>query len=110
MKSIKTNIGSTVDFPAELGCCVQIEEKQIAIYYVPDTQQQWFAIDNFNPQNQRMVLSRGIIGSEKGIPFVACPLHKHRYSLIDGTCLTDKNYKVASYEILEECGKVFVCL
>jgi len=108
MTSTKTQVGTTADFQPELGVCVKIEGKQIAVYYIPSTDQQWFAIDNFNPQNQRMVLSRGIIGSDEGIPFVACPLHKYRYALTDGKCLTDDTYQVSTYVVSVEGENVYI--
>ena len=110
MTSTKIHVGTTADFPAELGVCVQAEDQQIALFFIPHLEPQWFAISNYNPQNQRMVLSRGIIGSEDGIPFVACPLHKYRYALTDGHCLTDESYQVPSYEVSIENEKVFVTL
>ena len=102
MTLTKTSLGPLSDFTAELGSCVKVEGKQIAIFYLPETEQTWFAIDNFNPQNERMVLSRGIVGDSDGVPFVACPLHKYRYSLIDGSCLTDDSYSVNTYELCVE--------
>lgn len=108
MTLTKTIIGTLADFPAELGTCVKIDDKQIAVFYLPNTEQQWFAIDNFNPQNQRMVLSRGIVGDQDGVPFVACPLHKYKYSLLDGSCLTDGQYSVQCYEVVLDDDKVFL--
>ncbi len=110
MTSTKINVGTTADFSAELGTCIQAEDQQIALFFIPNSEQQWFAISNYNPQNQRMVLSRGIIGSEDGTPFVACPLHKYRYALTDGRCLTDETYEVPTYEVSIEGENVFVSL
>ena len=108
MTATKLAIGKTADFSAELGMCIKAEGKQIAVFFVPDTEQQWFAIDNYNPQNQRMVLSRGLVGDEEGIPFVACPLHKYRYSLKDGNCLTDEQYSIQTYAVSIENDEVFI--
>lgn len=108
MTLTKTRIGSVSDFPSYLGICVKVEDKQIAVYYLPETEQQWFAIDNYNPQNRRMVLSRGIIGDTEGTPFVACPLHKYRYALTDGSCLTDEQYSVSTYPVVVEGDEVYL--
>jgi len=70
-----TNIGSAEEFPLDLGSCVLVEETQVAIFQIED-EQQWYAVQNFNPQNERMVLSRGIVGDEEGTPIIICPLHK----------------------------------
>ena len=108
MTTTPVSIGNVADFRPHLGICVKVSGRQIAVFYLPDTQQQWFAIDNFNPQNQRMVLSRGITGDQDGEPFVACPLHRYRYSLIDGKCLTDETYKVSTYLVELDNGTVIL--
>lgn len=108
MSNSRINIGSPADFAPELGECVQVGEKQIAVFHLPNTEQKWFAIDNLNPQNERTVLSRGIVGSEGETPYVACPLHKYRYSLIDGSCLTDDQYSVGNYQVEVEGEQVFL--
>ena len=108
MTSTKVNIGTTADYPAELGNCVQIDGKQIAVFYLPNTEQQWFSVDNFNPQNQRMVLSRGITGDQDGTPIIICPLHKYRYSLLDGSCLTDESYSISTYKVIVEGEEVYL--
>jgi len=105
----RIKLGSTADFTPELGSCVKVGNKQIAVFYLPNTEQQWFAVDNYNPQNDRVVLSRGIVGDEDNIPYVACPLHKHRFSLLDGTCLTDDQYKINHYKVEVEEDIVFLC-
>lgn len=108
MTTTQTNIGPVSEFPAHLGQCVKVGETQIAVFYLPDSEQKWFAVQNFNPQNQRMVLSRGIVGDEKGIPFIACPLHKYKYSLIHGECLTDTQYSLTTYNLTIEGDHVFL--
>lgn len=108
MKLNRINIGQLADFTPELGACVKVGDKQIAVFYLPTTEKKWFAVDNYNPQNGRVVLSRGIIGTEGDIPYVACPLHKYRYSLIDGTCLTDEQYSISHYQVEEEEGDLYL--
>ncbi|MFC5049327.1 nitrite reductase small subunit NirD [Rubritalea spongiae] len=102
-----TKIGPTSNFPEHLGSCVKVNGTQIAIFNIP-TEQKWYAVQNFNPQNQRMVLSRGLTGDADGEPIVICPLHKYRYSLISGECLTDSAYKLDTYPIREEEGELLV--
>ena len=79
-------VGTTHDFPQDMGSCVKIADQQIAIFRIAESsdQDQWFAVQNLNPYNQRMVLSRGIVGSTEHGPKVACPLHKNPFSLKDG--------------------------
>ena len=39
-----------------------------------------------------MVLARGLIGDQQGVPKVACPLHKKNFSLTDGDCRFDARF------------------
>jgi len=55
-----TKIGSSEQFPEDLGSCVLVDGVQIAVFNLNDDQK-WYAVQNFNPQNERMVLSRGIV-------------------------------------------------
>jgi NAD(P)H-dependent nitrite reductase small subunit len=74
------------DLVADSGVCALVEERQVALFYVPD-QRRVYAIDNFDPVGQANVLSRGLIGSEGDCLFVASPLYKERYCLDSGVCL-----------------------
>lgn len=106
-ESTWTNVGPISNFPLNLGSCVKVGGKQIAIFNMP-TEQKWYAVQNFNPQNQRMVLSRGLTGDAAGEPIVICPLHKYRYSLVSGACLTDNSYGLETFPIKEENGELFI--
>ena len=102
-----TSLGDINQFPLHLGTCVKVNDTQIAIFHLP-TVDQWYAVQNYNPINQRMVLSRGLVGDEKGVPYVACPLHKHHYCLETGICLTDSNHKLETFPIKEENGELMI--
>ena len=104
-----TNIGDVDSFPLNLGTCVKVKDTQIAVFNLP-TDGKWYAVQNYNPINQRMVLSRGIVGDENGVPYVACPLHKHHYSLETGICLTDPSYTLKTFPIKEENGKLLLAV
>lgn len=49
-----------------------------------------YAIDNRDPFSGAAVLSRGLVGSADGRPFVASPLLKQRFDLETGRCLDDE--------------------
>ncbi|MGJ8656350.1 MAG: nitrite reductase small subunit NirD [Akkermansiaceae bacterium] len=102
-----TQIGSVAEFPANFGSCVKVNDTQVAVFNLP-TEKKWYAVQNFNPQNERMVLSRGILGDQDGVPIVICPLHKYRYSLDSGQCFTDEQYSLKVYEVKEEQGALWV--
>ena len=102
-----TCIGETDNFPMNLSTCVKVNDIQIAVFQLP-TEKKWYAVQNYNPINQRMVLSRGLVGDSKGEPYVACPLHKHHYSLETGACMTVSNYELQTFEIKEDGGKLML--
>jgi nitrite reductase (NADH) small subunit len=56
------------------------------------------AIANQDPFTGAYVLSRGLLGSAAGRPFVASPLLKQRFDLATGQCLDDENVTVAAYK------------
>ncbi|WP_267245027.1 nitrite reductase small subunit NirD [Streptomyces sp. PR69] len=53
-----------------------------------------YAIDNRDPFTGAQVLSRGLLGSAQGRPFVASPLLKQRFDLESGRCLDDDEVTV----------------
>ena len=58
-----------------------------------------YAIDNRDPFTGAQVLSRGLIGSADGRPFVASPLLKQRFDLETGRCLDDDEVTVTVYPV-----------
>lgn len=58
-----------------------------------------YAIDNRDPFSGAQVLSRGLLDSSAGRPFVASPLLKQRFDLETGRCLDDESVSVTAYEV-----------
>ncbi|MFD5764907.1 nitrite reductase small subunit NirD [Streptomyces sp. NPDC127049] len=58
-----------------------------------------YAIDNRDPFTGAQVLSRGLIGTADGRPFVASPLLKQRFDLETGRCLDDDEVAVEVYPV-----------
>ena len=58
-----------------------------------------YAVDNRDPFGGAAVLSRGLIGTHQGRPFVASPLLKQRFDLVSGRCLDDESVRIATYEV-----------
>ena len=103
-----TAVGSVEDFTENMGGCVKLNGKQIAIFNLKN-KTEWYAIQNLCPHDQRMVLSRGLIGDKGSEPKVACPLHKHNFSLKTGKHLSEGNIAdVATFPVKVEDGKVFL--
>ncbi|KUN39569.1 nitrite reductase small subunit NirD [Streptomyces longwoodensis] len=58
-----------------------------------------YAVDNRDPFAGAAVLSRGLLGTHRGRPYVASPLLKQRFDLLDGRCLDDETVRVRTYEV-----------
>lgn len=100
-------VGSVGDFPIDGGACIQYKQKQIAVFHFGRLNK-WYACQNLCPHKLEMVISRGMIGDQKGIPKVACPLHKKTFSLEDGSNLNGEDYSIAVYPVKIEGEKVYI--
>ncbi|MER7760280.1 nitrite reductase small subunit NirD [Streptomyces sp. NPDC097619] len=58
-----------------------------------------YAIANRDPFTGAQVLSRGLLGSAEGRPFVASPLLKQRFDLETGRCLDDAEVAVRTFPV-----------
>ncbi|MER5930698.1 nitrite reductase small subunit NirD [Streptomyces sp. NPDC002054] len=58
-----------------------------------------YAIANRDPFTGAQVLSRGLLGTAAGRPFVASPLLKQRFDLESGCCLDDEEVAVPTYPV-----------
>jgi len=97
------------DVPENGGACVKLGNEQIAIFNFT-RRTEWFATQNLCPHKQQMVLSRGMIGStgDDCDPKVACPFHKKTFSLLTGECLTGEDYRIRTYPVKVDDGKVYI--
>ncbi len=81
------------DLSKNSGICALLtingQEQQVAIYYLPDTEQKVFALGNWDPIGEANVMSRGIIGNVGDELVVASPLYKQHFSLVSGQCLEE---------------------
>lgn len=83
-------ICSATDLIENSGVCALIDEAQVALFYLPDTEQKVFALSNWDPIGKANVMSRGIIGNVGDELVVASPLYKQHFSLITGQCLEEE--------------------
>jgi len=95
-------------YPAT-GVCALIDGKQVAIFR-PRDDQQVFAMDNMDPFARSNVLSRGILCEHKDQLWVASPLKKQRFNLIDGSCLENDQVSVSTYKTRIKEGNIEVRL
>ncbi|MCL5128203.1 MULTISPECIES: nitrite reductase small subunit NirD [unclassified Algibacter] len=99
--------GAVADFFENGGGCVKYKGKQIAVFNFTRTKQ-WFACQNVCPHKMEMVLSRGMLGDDKGVPKVACPLHKKTFSLETGENLNGDLDAIATYPVKIEEENVYI--
>ncbi|MFB4265229.1 nitrite reductase small subunit NirD [Nonomuraea sp. GTA35] len=93
----------------ERGVCALVEGTQVAIFRTYDDD--LYALGNLDPFSGAYVLSRGIVGTRKGEPTVASPLHKQVFSLVTGRCLDDEAVSVPVYSVrVGDGGRVEVSL
>ncbi|WP_428355036.1 nitrite reductase small subunit NirD [Methyloprofundus sp.] len=97
------------DLQPDSGVCALVEDKQIAIFYMPKDNA-LYAINNYDPFGKVHVLSRGLIGDIKGEPMVASPLYKQHFSLKTGICFEDETVKNETYAIRIENNRVEISL
>ncbi|MFF1463826.1 nitrite reductase small subunit NirD [Streptomyces sp. NPDC058330] len=71
--------------------------RQVALF--TDRAGRVYAIGNRDPFTGAYVLSRGLVGSADGRPFVASPLLKQRFDLATGVCLDDDGVRVPVYAV-----------
>ncbi|QKV95092.1 nitrite reductase small subunit NirD [Streptomyces sp. NA02950] len=68
---------------------------QVAVFL--DRAGRTYAVGNRDPFTGAYVLSRGLLGTAGGRPFVASPLLKQRFDLETGRCLDDETVTVTAY-------------
>jgi nitrite reductase (NADH) small subunit len=71
-------------------------------------EEQLFAIDNYDPNSNAAVLSRGLVGSLGERIVVASPIYKHHFDLQTGECLEAPAHSVSSFPVRVENGTVWV--
>ncbi|MEJ5350931.1 MAG: nitrite reductase small subunit NirD [Melioribacteraceae bacterium] len=98
---------SVDDVPENGGVCIKYEDKQIAVFNFT-SRGEWYAVQNLCPHKNQLALSRGIIGDKNGEPKIACPFHKKNFSLISGCNLDGEYYKIDTYPVKIENGKVYI--
>lgn len=97
-KSHWTPLCGKTDLIPGSGVCALIEGRQVALFYLPEDDRV-YAIDNHDPIGGANVLSRGIVGSIGDEPVVASPLYKQHFSLVDGRCLEDDQYRLSVWQV-----------
>lgn len=85
-----------------------VDGKQIAIFYLPATEQKIFALDNWDPIGKAFVMSRGIVGDVKGEPVVASPLYKQHFCLSTGQCIEQPDVSLSTWSVKVEQDEIWI--
>ncbi|HUG85976.1 MAG TPA: nitrite reductase small subunit NirD [Euzebya sp.] len=92
----------------ESGVAVRLDGHPVAIFRLRDDRV--LAVDHTDPFTGSNVIARGIVGEHGGVPTVASPLHKQRFSLLDGACLDDDDVRLGHHPTTVINGVVQVAL
>lgn len=90
----------------ERGASALVHGHAVAIFRTADDKV--YALGNHDPFDRTALLSRGIVGSREGVPFVGSPRHRHAFDLRTGLCLDDEHVSVPSYDVRVLEGVVLV--
>jgi len=90
----------------DTGVCALLNGRQVAVFRVG--RERLFAIDNYDPNSNAAVLSRGLVGSLGERVVVASPIYKHHFDLQTGECLEAPAHSVSSFPVRVENGTVWV--
>ena len=94
-----TTLGRLSDLIPGSGVGARFGDRQVALFLVPELDNEIFAVDNYCPISGVNIIARGIVGDIQGEPVVATPLYKKHFSLRDGRCLEVEGQKLPTYAV-----------
>lgn len=107
----KQKICTVADLVENSGVCalatVAGEDQQIALFYLPNTDQKVYGIGNWDPIGNANVLSRGLIGNIGEALVVSSPLYKQHFSLTTGQCL-EEDASVKTFDVSIEDNNIML--
>lgn len=101
-----TSICRYADLTPGRGVAALVDGVQIAVFRT--TTGELYATGNRDPYSGAYVISRGITGSNDGVPTVASPMYKHVFDLRSGACLDDPAVALPTYPVRRYRGLVWV--
>ncbi len=102
-------VGAVNDFPRDGGRAIKHGDCEIAVFRF-DSRGEWYATQNTCPHRREAILARGLLGDQKGVPKVVCPMHKKTFSLESGECLSGESLSVEVFPVRVEGNDVSVKL
>ena len=104
-----TRVCELNDIYPSTGVCALVAGKQVAIFR-PKADNDVYALNNMDPFARMNVLSRGVICQHKEQLWVASPLKKQRFNLVDGSCMENSEVSIEAYQTRVNDGFVEVQL
>lgn len=101
---------SVDDIVPNTGVCALVKDRHVAVFHVKDESDRLFAIDNYDPNAQASVLSRGLVGNLGERIVVASPIYKHHFDLQSGECLEAPEKSINAYPVRIENRTVWVAV
>ena len=98
-QQVWTEVCKIDDLQPEMGICAKVDNRQVALFWLPDEDQSLYALDNFDPFSGANVISRGIVGDVQGELVVASPVYKQHFSLKSGRCIEDDQMTLPTYSV-----------
>ncbi|MEQ6885407.1 nitrite reductase small subunit NirD [Salicola sp. Rm-C-2C1-2] len=92
-------IGRLSDLVVGSGVGARYGDRQVAVFLIPQLDDQVFVLDNYCPISGVNIIARGMVGDIQGEPVVATPLYKKHFSLLDGRCIEDDSHKLTTYAV-----------
>ena len=102
------DVCAVADITPDTGVAVLIGDLQIAVVRVGESDDQIFAVGNYDPFSHAFVIARGIVGDRGGTPKIASPIFKQSFDLATGQCLDDPNVKLPSYPTRVRDGRIAI--
>ncbi|GIZ50480.1 nitrite reductase small subunit NirD [Noviherbaspirillum aridicola] len=96
------------DILPDTGVCALVDNRHVAVFRVGNGEEKVFAIDNYDPNAQASVLSRGLVGNLGDRLVVASPIYKHHFDLENGACIEAPEKSVRAWPVRVEKRMVWV--
>lgn len=90
------------------GIAARFDQLAIALFYLPDTDVELYAVSHIDPVSQAPIIAHGLVGESNGEFYVAAPLHKQQYRLSDGLCLSDSSLKLRVFTVKLQQDQVWL--
>lgn len=103
-----TQVCTLEEILPDTGVCALVNGKHVAVFHLKKGEEKVFAIDNYDPNSQASVISRGLVGNLGERLVVASPIYKHHFDLRTGECLEAPDNSVNAYPVRIENGAIWV--